>query len=172
MRSVVLIALSLSLSLAATACNKSSSSDSSSSDKSSSSKSTEKDDKKSAGGGSGGGPATDNTGGVAVPTDPLVDYPTVFASCDASKEAGECIEYAEVGFSEESTKGLCEAIKGKWNKGKNCPKEGKMAACNVAEGKNRHVYYKEYFELMKLEDTKSLCSGALLGTWGEFPKGK
>src|SRR5438045_3242516 len=78
------ISIVLGLSFALAACSRSSDTDSSKSDKSASSKSTEKDDKKSAGGGSGGGPATDNTGGVAVPSDPLVDYPTVFASCDAA----------------------------------------------------------------------------------------
>ena len=167
MRHFGLIALSFSLVLAA--CNGPSSTDSSkssSSDKST--KTAKEDDKKS----TGGGPATepDQAGGVAVPKDPLVDYPTVYASCDSGKESGECIEYAEVGFSEDSLKSMCDGNKGTWAKGKNCPKEGKVAACNVTDGKNRHVYYKNYFGDMKLEDTKTLCTGALLGTWGEFPK--
>jgi hypothetical protein len=129
MRNVIHLALTVSISLAlAIGCDKSSTTDTSkSSDKGSSSKSTTDNGKST-----GGGPATDEKGGVAVPSDPLVDYPTVFASCDASKEAGECIEYAEVGFSEDSSKSLCESIKGTWAKGKNCPKDGKLAACNPA----------------------------------------
>ncbi|MEO7092655.1 MAG: hypothetical protein ABI175_05350 [Polyangiales bacterium] len=172
MRNAIQLSLSISFALAlalTNGCDKSSTVDTSKSDKGSSkSGPTSGDNVKS----TGGGPATDEKGGVAVPSDPLVDYPSVFASCDASKEAGECIEYAEVGFTEDSIKSLCESIKGTWAKGKNCPKDGKVAACNVAEGKNRHVYYKAYFELMKMEDLESLCSSALLGTWGEFPKGK
>jgi hypothetical protein len=115
----------------------------------------------------GGGESADPP---TPPKDPLTDGSTLQASCERIKEDGACTEYYNMGFSEDSTKKLCESMKGTWAKGKPCPKDGRVAVCRTDT--ERDIYWKNGFEISDQATQKKLCTDTIMGTWGEFPKGK
>jgi hypothetical protein len=107
----------------------------------------------------------------APPADPLDDGGKPQASCDDSKKGGQCFEYYNQGMMEESNKKRCEGdgATGKWEPGKSCPKESRVAVCRTET--DRMVYYKSFpfapgntvAEVGKLCETMS-------GKFAELPK--
>ena len=168
MRHIALV-LSLSFSsLSLAACGRSTTDGDSKSDKGSS-KSTAAESTASKGGGPAAAPTND--GISAPPADPLQDGADVIASCDQPKDDGACTEHYALGLGEDSSKQFCEnAMKGTWLKGKNCPKDGRIAVCRTDV--DRMIYYKNAFQLQGPKEMAKLCTDTLQGKWGEFPKGK
>lgn len=163
------VAFVLSLSLLSTvACGRSTTDADTKSDKGSS-KSSATESKSTATAAADDKPSND--GVSAPPADPLQDGSDVIASCDQPKDDGACTEHYALGLGEDSSKQFCEnAMKGTWLKGKNCPKDGRIAVCRTDV--DRLIYYKNAFQLQGQKEMAKLCTDTLSGKWGEFPKGK
>jgi len=116
--------------------------------------------------------ATDSPAAAAPPADPLDDSGTPQASCDNVKADGACTEYFNLGMTEETTKKLCDGdgAKGKWEKGKGCTKDGRVAVCRTST--DRMIYYKSFpfAPGNTLVEVRKLCTDGLEGKFAELPK--
>jgi hypothetical protein len=171
MRHIAFVLSITSISLLSLAgCGRTTTDDGSKSDKGSS-KSTAAPESASKGGGPTAAADKPSDGISAPPADPLQDGSDVIASCDEPADDGACTEHYALGLGEDSSKQFCEgAMKGKWLKGKNCPKDGRVAVCRTDV--DRLIYYKNAFQLQGPKEMAKLCTDTLQGKWGEFPKGK
>lgn len=110
--------------------------------------------------------------GNAPPADPLDDGGKPQASCDDVKKNGTCTEYFDLGMTEESTKNLCsgDGATGKWEKGKSCPGEARVAVCRTDT--TRMAYYKSFpfAPGNTLVEVGKLCTEGLTGKFAELPK--
>jgi hypothetical protein len=108
----------------------------------------------------------------APPADPLDDGGKPQASCDDSKKNGTCTEYFDLGMTEDTTKKLCDGdgATGKWEKGKTCPKEARVAICRTDT--TRMVYFKSFpfAPGNTMVEVGKLCTEGLMGKFAELPK--
>jgi hypothetical protein len=107
---------------------------------------------------------------AAAPADPLDDSGKVVASCDTMKTEKMCREYFDLGMTEDVTKDLCTGGMGKWEKGKACPTDKRMAVCRADT--MRSVYYDGYIDPSGegLPGLEKQCAGIMLGKFAAVPK--
>jgi hypothetical protein len=108
----------------------------------------------------------------APPADPLDDGGKPQASCDDVKKNGSCTEYYDLGMTEDAMKKLCDGdgATGKWEKGKTCPKESRVAVCRTDT--TRMAYYKSFpwAPGNTTVEVGKLCTEGLMGKFVELPK--
>jgi hypothetical protein len=107
---------------------------------------------------------------AAAPADPLDDGGKVVASCDTIKTERMCREHYDLGMTEDVTKDLCTSGMGKWEKGKPCPTDKRMAVCRSET--MRSVYYEGYEPTSGdgLPGLEKQCADVLLGKFASVPK--
>jgi hypothetical protein len=125
---------------------------------------TTKPDPSAASTGAGASTATAAAAAAApAKVDPGADFATIAASCDTTKNLGECSEYGDLGLLGDTVKSLCEGSQGTYSTTARCPKDGRAGICSTDAKKT--YYYKKAIDLTGADHVESYCKDVSMGTY-------